>query len=166
MSLKNVSLRQAGEADWPAICALLEANRLPLDGAQAYLSNYVLALSDGEVIGTAGAEVYGTIALLRSVAVAPGLHRKGVGRVMVGSLIDKAKRRGIRKLCLLTVTAPEYFAQFGFKRGSHDQAPKALLESTEFQGACPASATFMSLTLVEGTAALDRSTSRKGSTGC
>jgi hypothetical protein len=32
MSLSNVSFRQAGRADWPAISALLEAHKLPLDG--------------------------------------------------------------------------------------------------------------------------------------
>jgi N-acetylglutamate synthase-like GNAT family acetyltransferase len=145
----NITLRQAGSADWSAISALLDANKLPLDGAQAHLSNYVIALANGEVVGTAGAEVYGDIALLRSVAVAPGLHRKGVGKAMVGLIIDEARRRGIRTLYLFSVTAPEYFAQFGFNRGARDKAPAALQSSTEFQGACPAGAAFMSLTLVE-----------------
>jgi len=37
MSLNNVSLRQAGKADWPAISLLLQSNGLPLDGAEAHI---------------------------------------------------------------------------------------------------------------------------------
>jgi N-acetylglutamate synthase-like GNAT family acetyltransferase len=153
MSLNpNLTLRQATSADWPAIAALLQTNGLPLDGAQAHLQNYLVAVSNGEIVGSAGAEVYGDIALLRSVAVAPGLHRQGVGKQMLRALIQQAQRRQIRALYLLTVTAPEYFAQHGFKRTKIDQAPAALKASAEFQGACPACAAFMALALAGGAA--------------
>jgi N-acetylglutamate synthase-like GNAT family acetyltransferase len=140
-------LRHATQADWPAIEALLVANKLPTEGAQAHLNTYLLAISNGEIVGSAGAEVYGQIALLRSVAVAPGLHRQGIGKLLLGSLLQEARRRDVGKLYLLTVTAPEYFAQFGFKRGKIEDAPQALKASAELQGACPACAAFMSLTL-------------------
>lgn len=143
------TLRHATQADWPAIEALLLANKLPTDGAQAHLNTYLLAISNGEVVGSAGAEVYGQIALLRSVAVAPGLHKQGIGKLLLERLLHEAQRRDIGKLYLLTVTAPEYFAQYGFKRGKIDDAPPALKASAELQGACPACAAFMSLTLKE-----------------
>lgn len=143
------TLRHATQADWPAIEALLVANKLPTDGAQAHLNTYLLAISNGEVVGSAGAEVYGQIALLRSVAVAPGLHKQGIGKLLLGSLLQEARRRDIGTLYLLTVTAPEYFAQYGFKRGKIEDAPHALKASAELQGACPACAAFMSLTLQE-----------------
>ncbi len=149
MLLNQVSLRQAGAADWPAVEALLLANKLPTEGAQAHLSTYVLAVSNGEIVGCAGAEVYGSVALLRSVAVAPGLHRQGIGRLLVQTLLQQARARDIASLHLLTVTAPEYFALYGFKRGKLEEAPAALKASAEFQGACPACAAFMSLTLHE-----------------
>ena len=143
----NLSLRPATQADWPAIEALLLTNKLPLDGAQAHLDTYLLAVSNGEVVGCAGAEVYGQIALMRSVAVAPGLHRQGIGKLLLDRLIQDAQRRDAVRLYLLTVTAPEYFAQYGFKRVKIEDAPQALRASAEFQGACPAWATFMSLAL-------------------
>ncbi|MES2948076.1 MAG: arsenic resistance N-acetyltransferase ArsN2 [Pseudomonadota bacterium] len=145
----NISLRPATPSDWNAIAALLEANKLPLDGAQDHLSNYLLATNGPEIVGIAGAEVYGDIALLRSVAVAPTAQRQGVGKLLVTRLLEEAMRRQIGKVYLLSVTAPEYFAQYGFKRGSRDNAPQALKASAEFQGACPACAAFMSLTLIE-----------------
>lgn len=146
---KNVTLRQAGAADWPAVETLLLANKLPTEGASQHLATYLLAVSNGEVVGCAGAEVYGDLALLRSVAVAPGLQRQGIGQTLVERLLLEATRRQIRRIFLLTVTAPEYFARYGFKRGKIEQAPEALKASAEFQGACPACAAFMSLTLSE-----------------
>ncbi len=145
----NVALRQAAAADWPAVERLLRDNKLPTEGAREHLATYLLAVGNGEVVGCAGAEVYGDIALLRSVAVAPGLQRQGIGELLVTRLIEEATRRQMRRLYLLTVTAPEYFARHGFKRGPIDQAPAALKASAEFQGACPACAAFMSLQLVE-----------------
>jgi len=139
------TLRQATQADWPAIEALLVANKLPIEGARTHLNTYLLAISNGEVVGSAGAEVYGQIALLRSVAVAPGLQKQGIGKLLLNSLLQEARRRDIGRLYLLTVSAPEYFAQFGFKRGKIEDAPHALKASAEFQGACPACAAFMAL---------------------
>ena len=95
------------------------------------------------------------MALLRSVAVAPGLHKQGIGRLLVQALLQQARARDIGSLHLLTVTAPEYFAQYGFKRDQLDKAPAALKASAELQGACPACAAFMSLTLREAPQAED-----------
>ena len=154
MLLNNaISLRQAGAADWPAVQALLLANKLPTEGAQAHLATYLLATQGDEVVGCAGAEVYGTVALVRSVAIAPGLHKQGIGRQLVERLLQEARSRDIAALYLLTVTAPEYFAQYGFKRMKMEDAPQALKASAEFQGACPACAALMALTLREAPAA-------------
>ena len=147
MSPNKVSLRQAGKTDWPAIQALLVANHLPVDGAQAHLSAFVVAVAGSEIVGMAGAEVYGEVALLRSVAVASGLHRQGIGVSLVGRLLREAKRRGIREVYLLTATAADFFPRFGFTRMPRQRAPRALLASAEFQGACPDSAIFMGVTL-------------------
>lgn len=124
MLLNNpISLRQAGASDWPAIEALLLANKLPTEGAQAHLPTYLLATSNGEVVGCAGAEIYGSVALLRSVAIAPGLQKQGIGRQLVERLLLEARSRDIAALYLLTVTAPEYFAQYGFKRMKIEDVP-------------------------------------------
>src|SRR2546430_27760 len=129
MSLNNASLRQAGPSDWPAIEALLRANELPLDGARAHLGTFVVAADGTEVVGVAGAEVHGDVALLRSVAVAPGLHRQGIGESLVGLLMQEARRRGIRQVYLLTTRAAGYFPRFGFERLPRAEAPHALQAS-------------------------------------
>lgn len=144
-----LSLRPAGASDWPAIEALLQANKLPTEGARDHLATTLLAIGNGEIVGCAGAEVFGAVALVRSVAVAPGLQRQGIGRLLLERLLLEARSRGIATLYLLTVTAPEYFAQFGFKRIKTEDAPAALKASAEFQGACPACAALMTLPLRE-----------------
>ena len=108
------TLRHATQADWPAIEALLLANKLPTDGAQAHLNTYLLAVANGEVIGSAGAEVYGQIALLRSVAVAPGLHKQGIGRLLLDRMLLEAGRRDIgrRRIALLWTTLRLLVSQF------------------------------------------------------
>lgn len=143
----SFQMRQAAPADWPAIERLLQANQLPLDGARAHLSTFLLATHQGEVIGCAGAEVYGDIALLRSVAVAPGLHRQGIGQALVGQMVEQARRRQLRALYLRTTTAAAYFARLGFEPMPLAQAPAALKASAELQGACPTRAALMVLPL-------------------
>ncbi|KQW02922.1 GNAT family N-acetyltransferase [Rhizobacter sp. Root1221] len=90
---------------------------------------------------------------MRSVAVAPGLHRQGIGEAMVGLLLHEARRSGIAHVFLLTTTATDYFPRFGFTRLPREQAPQALQASAEFNGACPAGAVFMGVPLIEIVAA-------------
>jgi N-acetylglutamate synthase-like GNAT family acetyltransferase len=147
LKIPNISLRQAHASDWPAVQALLLANRLPTQGAHDHLATYLLAVSGAEVVGCAGAEVYGDVALLRSVAVAPGLHGQGIGNELVTRILEEAQRRNVRTLHLLTATAADYFGRYGFRNAKMADAPAALKASAEFQGACPDSASFMSLAL-------------------
>ena len=155
---RDIVLRQATLSDWPAVASVLAANRLPLDGAREHLPAYLVAARDGEVVGCAGAEIYDALVLVRSVAVAPGLQGQGIGKMLVSGLLQQARRRRVAALYLLTNTAPEYFARFGFRREPIEQAPDALKASAEFQGACPSSAVFMSRPLGERSdvPALDR----------
>jgi N-acetylglutamate synthase-like GNAT family acetyltransferase len=143
--MPTISLRQANPADWPAVEALLKANKLPLDGAREHLSTFVIAESGREVVGCAGAEPRGDVALLRSVAVVPGLHRQGIGREMVALVLQEARRRNFKAVYLLTTTARDYFQRLGFEVAERATAPKALQQSAEFRGACPAGADFMVL---------------------
>lgn len=146
MPTHPVTIRSATPSDWPHIAALLQSHALPLGGIQGYLEDFFLAVSGERVIGSAGMEVYGNDALLRSVAVMPDLQRSGVGQTLVLHVIDEAKRRHVAALYLLTTTAADYFARLGFKRLSAQEAPPALKQSVEFQGVCPSSAVLMRLT--------------------
>jgi amino-acid N-acetyltransferase len=143
----GIDFRPAQAEDWRAVAALLTQARLPLDGAQEYLADFILAWRDGELIGTTGLESYGNTALLRSVAVAETERGKGLGVALVQHVLDQAKQDGITSIVLLTETASEFFPRFGFRKIERDAAPAPVTASVEFQSACPLSATVMRLDL-------------------
>lgn len=138
----SITCRPATPADWPAIAALLTQAELPLAGADEHLADFTLAISDdGALAGLAGMEIYGDVALLRSVAVAE--RGQGLGQALVREVIAAAQARGIRQIALLTTTAAGFFPRFGFRPVERSDMPEALHASREFQGACPASAVAM-----------------------
>ncbi|SPE36925.1 GCN5-related N-acetyltransferase [Burkholderiales bacterium] len=144
-----ITLRSATQDDWRAIASLLEDGQLPRDGAREHLGAFLLAVADGVVVGCACTEAHAEVALLRSIAVAPTLRRQGIGTMLINGLVQDAKRRKTGKIYLLTTSAEEYFANFGFRREPIEQAPRSLQDSALFQGACPASAALMSLCVGE-----------------
>ncbi len=139
----TLTYRRANEADWPAIEALLQAARLPLDGAREHLGNFMVGEAGGEVLGVGGFERYGRIALLRSVAVAGSLRGRGIGEQLLEAVLGLARNEGVEAIYLLTTTAAAFFGKRGFQQVDRSAAPAALQQSREFQGVCPASATLM-----------------------
>jgi N-acetylglutamate synthase-like GNAT family acetyltransferase len=138
-----VSIERARPEDWSQIEELLRARALPLEGAKEHLSEFLVALDSGTVLGTAALEVYGADGLLRSVAVQEHLAGRGLGTALVKAALARAESLGLRELYLLTTTAADYFERHGFKRISIQDVPSALSASQELRGACPASATVM-----------------------
>jgi amino-acid N-acetyltransferase len=139
----GAELRSAVPADLPAIEKLLTASALPLAGVARALPGFVVAESNGEIVGTAALEACCDNALLRSVAVAPEWRSRGLGRALVTRVIADAEARGTRALYLLTTTADHYFPSFGFQPITRDRVPTDVRETEEFQSACPASAVAM-----------------------
>ena len=132
---------------WPKMAALLATADLPLSGVQAHLSDFFLAFRDDVLIGSAGLECYGDIALLRSVAVAVPERRHGLGQALVQQALAYAASLGVRQVVLLTTTAADFFLRFGFQPISRAEVPLVAQASVEFQEVCPTSATVMSLEL-------------------
>ncbi len=146
----GATLRLATWHDEPAVAALLTASALPLDGVHEALPCFVVAEDAGEIVGVAGIEACGHTgehALLRSVAVTPAWRSRGLGRVLVTRAVAEAEARGAKALYLLTTTADTYFPNFGFTVTTRDAVPEDVRATAEFQGACPASATVMTLAI-------------------
>jgi N-acetylglutamate synthase-like GNAT family acetyltransferase len=142
-----LTFQAARPTDWPAIEALLVQAALPREGAREHLGAFLLTWDDAVLVGTAAVESYGACGLLRSVAVAASHRDRGIGAALVTALTAQARQRGTRTLHLLTTTAKDYFGARGFVEAARDTAPAALEASAEFRGACPASASFMTLAL-------------------
>jgi N-acetylglutamate synthase-like GNAT family acetyltransferase len=146
-SIPARQIRPADESDLPAIERLLSANRLPLVGVREGVHEFLVAEHDGRVVGVIGLEIYDDRGLLRSAAVDERERGTGVGAALVQRLIDDARHRALSELVLLTTTAERWFPRFGFARIERDSTPEPIKRSAEFRGACPASATVMSLPL-------------------
>ncbi len=143
----GVSLRPARPDDLPRVAALLEAQKLPLQGVAEHLADFIVAVRGTEVVGAAGEERYGADRLLRSVVVDMGAQRSGLGARLVAELLTRAKRDGAQTMSLLTTTAEAYFTRFGFRRVGWNELPTSLTASAELTGACPSSAVAMRLDL-------------------
>ncbi len=139
-----MEIRPARPEDLPAVLALLEHCGLPTAGVREHLDTFYVAVEGGRVVGSAGVEVYGQVALLRSVATDPAHRGRGVARRLCAEALREAARRGARSCFLLTETAVDYFARhFGFQRVPRSAADPRLLASEEFCGACPDGAHLM-----------------------
>ncbi|MDK2014669.1 MULTISPECIES: arsenic resistance N-acetyltransferase ArsN2 [unclassified Deinococcus] len=147
---RAVTFREAAAADLPVMEALLIAAELSLEGVQAHLADFVLAIQGNEVVGVAGLERYGPHALLRSVAVRADHQGRGLGQSLTRAMIERATAARLETLTLLTTTAANFFPKFGFRPVTRDALPAALRASSQLRGICPASATVMHLTLRHG----------------
>ncbi|MGW8391625.1 arsenic resistance N-acetyltransferase ArsN2 [Pseudoduganella sp. HUAS MS19] len=142
MSLE-LEIRNATGADWRAIETLLADSGLPVEGAREHLDFFIVGASGSEIRCVAGIELYGSVALLRSVAVSKALRGQGVGDRLLHAIRSKARAEGAATLYLLTTTAAAFFGKRGFRQIERSNAPDILKASREFQGVCPASATLM-----------------------
>jgi len=143
----SITIRPAVDADRPAIEALLTSNDLPMDGVAETLRGFLVAESNGTIIGTVGMEYCGVYGLLRSTAVAAEWRSRGIARRLVERIVAEAEGRGLNALYLLTTTAETYFPTFGFHVTARATVPEPIRQTGEFRGACPESATVMCLQL-------------------
>ena len=145
-----LELRTARPADLTEVLALLGRSQLPTAGVAESLLHFVVAESEGQLVGVAGLEVYGASALLRSVAVEESWRGSGVGRTLIDRALGQARQAGIEDVFLLTTSAEHYFPRFGFSCVSRDLVSEEVRGSVEFQGACPSSAVVMRKSLSGG----------------
>lgn len=145
--IANYTIRPAARTDLASIESLLVSSQLPTDGVKEALDGFLVAESEGKLIGVVGMEHCGDYGLLRSTAVTPEWRGKRVARELVERVIGSAESQGVKALYLLTTTAERYFPTFGFKETKRDSAPAAVKATIEFREACSATAICMSLPL-------------------
>ncbi len=114
-------IRPAVETDIQPICDLvnhfadqnLMLHRTP-DQVRRALGDFLVAEADGRVIGCGYIAYLGPdLVELRSLAVDPAWHGRGVGGKIVDALVETARQRGLRQICALTLV-PDFFQRLGF----------------------------------------------------
>lgn len=143
----TIVIEQADESDLPALLNLLADSGLPQAGISDHLATALVARIGQDVIGSAALEVYGGLALLRSVAVKQAYQGQGLGQRLTQAALNLARQQGITHVYLLTETASRFFPRFGFRPIERSHAPVAVQQSIEFTSACPDSALAMEVNL-------------------
>jgi protein-tyrosine-phosphatase/N-acetylglutamate synthase-like GNAT family acetyltransferase len=132
-----------------AAVQLLRQAQLPTeDLTTAHCENFFFAGPASQPTGLVGLEIFGDVALLRSLVVTAEHRGTGAGVALLRHAEAAARARGVRTLYLLTTTAEAFFAKQGYARAARDSAPPAIRATREFSGICPASSAFMSRQLV------------------
>ncbi|MEE2521217.1 ribosomal protein S18-alanine N-acetyltransferase [Pseudarthrobacter sp. J75] len=118
-----------GVEDIPAVHAM-ELRLFPVDAwpvsmfhdelGQASTRHYVVAESEGRILGYAGLMCIQPIADIQTIAVEPEAEGRGIGSAMLTSLIGEARRRGAEDV-LLEVRADnpraqQLYLRFGFEQ--------------------------------------------------
>jgi len=125
--------------------SLLEAAGLPTsDLTEAHCEHFFYAGPPSAPEGLVGLELFGDVALLRSLVVRPELRSSGMGSALVQFAEDHARAQNVREMYLLTTTAEPFFLRRGYGPATRDSAPPAIRSTREFSGICPASSAFLS----------------------
>ncbi|WP_136413589.1 arsenic resistance N-acetyltransferase ArsN2 [Herbaspirillum sp. ST 5-3] len=123
---------------------LLDTCHLPAsDLASSQTLQLFGAFAGADLAGAVGLEVYSSVALLRSLAVAPEQRHKGLGGRLVKFAEEHAEAQGVAAIYLLTTTAAPFFEKRGYRVAARADAPDAIRATAQFSGLCPASSTFM-----------------------
>lgn len=133
----------ARDEDLQVIQDLLRSSELPWQDVGEHLRHFLVLRIDEQIVGTVGLEVKGNGALLRSLVVREDVRGQGWGKELYQSILEEARRIGVREVGLLTTTAEEFFATAGFERLPREQAPAFVTESLEFRELCSSSAVYM-----------------------
>ncbi len=137
------SIQLAIADDRAAIIDLLESLHLPTVDLPVSLDNFVIAKEKEMVVGSSGLELYGSVTLLRSLAVATHLQGQGLGNLLYRAALDLAQEKGVAEIYLITTTAANFFLKQGFRKVERAQVPTAIQQTAQFASVCPSSATIM-----------------------
>ncbi len=139
--------RSAHPHDLGELERLLQGAGLTIAGVREHLDGFEVAEEGGRIVATAGLEVYGSAALLRSVAVNGSYRRRGIARELVRRRLDHAAADGVGEVYLLTTTAADYFRRLGFEAIGRNDVAEAVRVSAEFADARCETAQAMRMTI-------------------
>ncbi len=127
-----MQIRHAVVADAVAICALVneyaERDRMlhrSLESVYEALREFlVVEAPHGRIVGCCALDVFwADLAEIKSLAVAPGYARRGLGGRIVAGAVEDARRLGVRRVFALTYEEA-FFARQGFAIIDRDTLPE------------------------------------------
>ena len=117
-----ISVRPARTSDVKAIRELVDSYAAPgqmlsKETVTLYESvqEFVVAEKDDVIVGCGALHVlWEDLAEVRTVAVAQGFHKQGIGHMILGEIIRRAREIGIKRIFCLTFQT-QFFGRIGFK---------------------------------------------------
>jgi len=101
---------------------------LPKSLNQVYqnIRDFVVAEIDGEVVGCGALHIlWDNLAEVRSLAVAEGLRRQGIGGLILQELVADARQLGLPQIFALTYK-PRFFTRWGFRVVERESLPRKI----------------------------------------
>lgn len=138
MTISFATEKQRGE-----IIHLLAQEQLPVEDLPATLEHFFVASEEDKVAGVIGLEIHEEYGLLRSMVVERSFRNHQVASKLVQTLEEYAKKKGLKEVYLLTLTAAGYFEKKGYSPVLRNEAPEILQSTSEFTHSCPATAQMM-----------------------
>jgi len=138
------AVRSATEDDAGAIELLLGESGLQTDGVADRIPLTLVAERSGAVVGTVALELFegGSIAHLRSLAVAGDARGERLGVLLAASGVHLAREHGASRVHAVTESAAGFFEALGFaSTGARDSLPEPIRETPMVRDACAESST-------------------------
>jgi amino-acid N-acetyltransferase len=137
-------IEAARPSDLAGIRWLLNYEGLPIDDLDASsLERFLVCRDEKGVVAAVGLEVFGRVALLRSLVVSPEMRGQGLGVQLTSAAEALASQSGVESIYLLTTTAEEFFRARGYRILARSDAPAAIQGTTQFSALCPSTAILM-----------------------
>jgi amino-acid N-acetyltransferase len=143
-----MNIQPARPEDLPAVRELLEMERLPASDLDALsLERFLIWREGSRMDGIVGLELYGDVAFLRSLVVAPQARGRGAGAALTQAAENLAAEAGASSVYLLTMTAERFFRARGYRNIDRGDAPASIQGTSQFSGLCPSTAVLMAKSL-------------------
>lgn len=125
----------ASPGDLQGVRDLLDETGLGYPDLREHLHELlVLRDRDRQVAGCVAMEIYEDAGLLRALASSPNRRGEGLGWMLADGALNRARRRGARRVYLITESATDFFAEkFGFRAVDRELVDAAVLESSQFR---------------------------------
>ncbi|MEI6638874.1 MAG: arsenic resistance N-acetyltransferase ArsN2 [Chlorobiaceae bacterium] len=132
-------------AELDQILSLLAESGLPVsDISHDHCPLFFGIQSDFCLKAVIGLELFGSVGLIRSLAVSKDCRGQRVGRQLVDFAAYYAAERGVETVFLLTTTAAVFFQQLGYEQVARSDVPQAIRTTSQFSSLCPASSVVLS----------------------
>ena len=134
------ALREIAQPDKAAALELLKTSKLPTSDLEEAPVRLFGIFHAGKLIAVSGLEIYGTEAILRSVAIQPAYRSTGLGAALLAATEAKARELQLTDLFLLTTTAEKFFRKHHYMDYERNACSEEIRHSQEFSNICPSTA--------------------------